>query len=263
MVKSIKTYGDSRIDYIIYNVASLFMKVGGPLAEVFESATRDLEHTEDVKLTRVVAGGLEAYISGEHVYCGSFDFFAENGLSVPADPEDEALLDDGAVSIMLLAIDGEVVAKLYVQYMFDRDFEVTIKQFSRLGICVGIKTFDPNITDEMLNRKIRLADYPIKVLRCRTIDDLSISSEHVDSGVVSKRSVKSMMQAYSLCEKVLHAMKSGIMLKILSMAFAFLIVALVLLFGVGGEICSYQVALYQILWVIPAVFITRLYVTKN
>lgn len=58
-------------------------------------------------------------------------------------------------------------------------------------------------------------------------------------------------------------MKSGIMLKILSMAFAFLIVALVLLFGVGGEICSYQVALYQILWVIPAVFITRLYVTKN
>lgn len=263
MVKSIKTYGDSRIDYIIYNVASLFMNVGGPLAEVFESATRDLEHTEDVKLTRVVAGGLEAYISGEHVYCGSFDFFAENGLSVPADPEDEALLDDGAVSIMLLAIDGEVVAKLYVQYMFDRDFEVTIKQFSRLGICVGIKTFDPNITDEMLNRKIRLADYPIKVLRCRTIDDLTVSSEHVDSGVVSKRSVKSMMQAYSLCEKVLHAMKSGIMLKILSMAFAFLIVALVLLFGVGGEICSYQVALYQILWVIPAVFITRLYVTKN
>lgn len=263
MVKSIKTYGDSRIDYIIYNVASLFMKVGGPLAEVFESATRDLEHTEDVKLTRVVAGGLEAYISGEHVYCGSFDFFAENGLSVPADPEDEALLDDGAVSIMLLAIDGEVVAKLYVQYMFDRDFEMTIKQFSRLGICVGIKTFDPNITDEMLNRKIRLADYPIKVLRCRTIDDLSVSSEHVDSGVVSKRSVKSMMQAYSLCERVLHAMKSGIMLKILSMAFAFLIVALVLLFGVGGEICSYQVALYQILWIIPAVFITRLYVTKN
>lgn len=54
-----------------------------------------------------------------------------------------------------------------------------------------------------------------------------------------------MMQAYSLCEKVLHAMKSGIMLKILSMAFAFLIVALVLLFGVGGEICSYQVALYR------------------
>ncbi len=32
--------------------------------------------------------------------------------------------------------------------------------------------------------------------------------------------------------------ESGIMLKILSMAFAFLIVALVLLFGVGGEICS-------------------------
>ena len=163
MVKSIKTYGDSRIDYIIYNVASLFMKVGGPLAEVFESATRDLEHTEDVEAyERLVAGGLEAYISGEHVYCGSFDFFAENGLSVPADPEDEALLDDGAVSIMLLAIDGEVVAKLYVQYMFDRDFEVTIKQFSRLGIWrLGIKTFDPNITDEMLNREnkaCRLSD---------------------------------------------------------------------------------------------------------
>ena len=51
------------------------------------------------------------------------------------------------------------------------------------------------------------------------------------------------------------------MLKILSMAFAFLIVALVLLFGVGGEICFYQVALYQILCD-SAVFITRLYKPK-
>ncbi len=172
MVKSIKTYGDSPIDYIISNVASLFMKVGGPLAQVFEAATRDLEHTDDVKLTSVVSGGLEAYIDGRHVYCGNADYFTDNGLPTPTDPEDEILRGQSSVSIMYLAIDGEVAAKLYIQYTLDRDFEVTIKQLSRLGICVGIKTFDPNITDLMLDRSISLADYPIKILRCRTIDDL-------------------------------------------------------------------------------------------
>ena len=174
MVKSSKTYGDSPIDYIISNVASLFMKVGGPLAQVFEAATRDLEHTDDVKLTSVVSGGLEAYIDGRHVYCGNADYFTDNGLPTPTDPEDEILRGQSSVSIMYLAIDGEVAAKLYIQYTLDRDFEVTIKQLSRLGICVGIKTFDPNITDLMLDRSISLADYPIKILRCRTIDDLDV-----------------------------------------------------------------------------------------
>ena len=263
MVKSIKTYGDSRIDYIIYNVASLFMAVGGPLAEVFESATKDLEHTEDVELTDVVQGGLEAYVSGEHVYCGTADYFVLNGLDVPYDPEDDALRGEGSVSIMLLAIGGKVVAKLYIQYMLDRDFEITLKQLSKLGICVGIKTFDPNITDVMLNSKVRLAEYPIKILRCRTAEDVAVSSAHTESGVVSRKSVKSMMYAYSLCEKVLHAMKTGVMLKVLSSAFALVIVALLLLFGVGESVYSWQVALYQLIWVVPTVFITKLYVSKN
>lgn len=263
MVKSIKTYGDSRIDYIIYNVASLFMAVGGPLAEVFESATKDLEHTEDVELTDVVQGGLEAYVSGEHVYCGTADYFIRNGLDVPYDPEDEALRGEGSVSIMLLAIGGKVVSKLYIQYMLDRDFEVTLKQLSKLGICVGIKTFDPNITDVMLNSKVRLAEYPIKILRCRTVEDVAVSSEHTESGVVSRKSVKSMMHAYSLCEKVLHAMKTGVMLKVLSTAFALVIIAFLLLIGVGESVYSWQIALYQLIWVVPTVLITKLYVSKN
>lgn len=263
MVKSIKTYGDSPIDYIISNVASLFMKVGGPLAQVFEAATRDLEHTDDVKLTSVVSGGLEAYIDGRHVYCGNADYFTDNGLPTPTDPEDEILRGQSSVSIMYLAIDGEVAAKLYIQYTLDRDFEVTIKQLSRLGICVGIKTFDPNITDLMLDRSISLADYPIKILRCRTIDDLAVSSEHTESGVASRRSVKSMMTAYSLCEKVLHAMKTGTMLKVLAMVFSFVIVALMILVKLSGSVSSWHAVLYQLAWMVPAVLITRIYVGKN
>ena len=263
MVKSIKTYGDSPLDYIISNVASLFMKVGGPLAQVFEAATHDLEHTDDVKLTSVVSGGLEAYIQGRHVYCGNIDYFTDNGLPTPSDPEDEILRGQSSVSIMYLAIDGEVAAKLYIQYTLDPDFEVTIKQLSKLGICVGIKTFDPNITDLMLDRSISLADYPIKILRCRTIDDLAVSSEHTESGVASRRSVKSMMTAYSLCEKVLHAMKTGTMLKVLAMVFSFVIVALMILVKLSGSVSSWHAVLYQLAWIVPAVLITKIYIGNN
>ena len=71
------------------------------------------------------------------------------------------------------------------------------------------------------------------------------------------------MYAYSLCEKVLHAMKTGVMLKVLSTAFALVIVALLLLFGVGESVYSWQIALYQLIWVVPTVLITKLYVSKK
>ena len=40
-------------DEIIYNVASSFIKVGGPLADVFSQATHDMGYSEDVELIEV------------------------------------------------------------------------------------------------------------------------------------------------------------------------------------------------------------------
>lgn len=263
VVKSIKTYGSGRIDDIIYNAASLFIKAGGPLSEVFEVATRDLEHSKNVEIFDAVSGGLEATVSEAHIYCGNADYMMEKGFNVPYDVEDDAVIADGSVSIMYMAKDGEICAKMYIQYVIDPDFETTLRQLCKMGMCVGIKTFDPNIDEQMLQEKLRTSNYRVKVLRCRTVDDLVVTKERLESGVVSKKSAKAMMQTYSLCDKVLHAMKTGVMIKTIAMVFSFVIVAFAIVAKAGGVIYSLYVALYQIVWMIPTVIISKLCVGRT
>lgn len=164
---------------------------------------------------------------------------------------------------MYMAKDGEICAKMYIQYVIDPDFETTLRQLCKMGMCVGIKTFDPNIDEQMLQEKLRTSNYRVKVLRCRTVDDLVVTKERLESGVVSKKSAKAMMQTYSLCDKVLHAMKTGVMIKTIAMVFSFVIVAFAIVAKAGGVIYSLYVALYQIVWMIPTVIISKLCVGRT
>ena len=261
-VKSIKVFGSNRIDYVLYNAASLFAAVGGPLSDVFDVATRDLGHSDEVEVIRAVEGGLEAYISGVHVFAGRADFLEENGIE-PAYEDDDAIMEnDGDINIMYLVLGGEVAAKIYVQYFIDPDFEMTLKQLYRIGMCVGIRTFDPNIDEAMLSRHIRTAKYPVRVLRCHTLADASETVERAESGIVSKNSPKSLLAAFSLCEKVLNTMKLGVLLKILSAVIGTVIIALVALFGDPSSFSSMYASIYQLFWLIITVMVSRLCVGR-
>ena len=259
-VKSIKVFGENRIDMVLYNAASVFKKIGGPLADVFDTATHDLGNSEDMEIIDIAKDGIESLIDGRHVYIGKASYVKAKGYVPTVEPEDDDLETSGEASIMYMVIDDDVAAKMYVQYTIDPDFEYALRSLYKAGICIGIKTLDPNVDDKLLGSKVKITKYPVRILRCNSLEEATTAQDEADSGVVSKNGPRSLLSAFVLCSKVLLANKTNITVKVLSVAFSVVLMAFFLIFGKIVAIPSLFVALYQIFWMVPVFLFSRFHV---
>lgn len=255
-LRSIKVFGSGRLDTAIYYMASVYSCIGGPLSDVLNVATADIGRAQDIDVISIDADGIETVIDGHHLYVGKADYLRHNGYLPVTDPEDEEI-EGGDISITFLVCDDEVIAKFYVRYRIDPEFEATLKSLYKSGICVGIKTVDPNINDEMLSTRIRLTKYPVRVLKYDDINDRSRGSDRTDSGIVSKKSVKALLRAFTLCDKTKHITKTNLMIASLTTISGIAITAAVAFLGSIAAVGSVYVALFQLFWLVPVYLISR------
>lgn len=260
-VRGIKVYGKNRIDRIIYTAASLFCRVGGPLCDVFEIATRDLGHSENVEIISIEDEGIEAAVDGSHTYVGTAAYIQSKGFTPIYDSPDYELSASGDTCIMFMASEGSLSAKMYIKYGIDPDFEDVLRQLYHSGMCVGIKTFDPNIDNALLSRYIKLSRYPVSILKCTSLDDISVTESSVDSGIISKKSAKALLKTLSLCERVKNTTKTNLVLKFTSVAIAAVIMVFFALKGNdAGSFSSNYVSLYQAFWIAATALISGLFI---
>ena len=255
-LRSIKVFGSGRLDNVIYYMASVYSCIGGPLSDVLNVATADLGRSDNVEVLSIDEDGIETLVDGRHIYAGKADYLRHNGYLPVTDPEDEEI-EGGDISIIFLVCDDEVVGKFYVRYRIDPEFEGTLKSLYKSGICVGIKTVDPNINDEMLSTRIRLTKYPVRVLKYDDINDRSRGSDRTDSGIVSKKSVKALLRAFTLCDKTKHIIKTNLMIAALTMIVGLIITAAATLIGSVGIISSVYASLFQLFWILPVYLISK------
>ncbi|MBQ7847901.1 MAG: hypothetical protein IJ344_06390 [Clostridia bacterium] len=264
-VRSLKLYGDTRIDHVLFGAASVFHRLGGPLDEVFGVATKESGYTDKVELLEVVCGGVEAAVDGELVCVGNGQFMRQKGLLSSIDPDDTALEMEGTISVMYLSIGSELAAKMYIEYVADKEVEGIMASLYKAGICIGIRTLDPNIDDRMFAMHADLSKYPVKVLR---MDGERRQScyDTLDSGVVSKKNVKSLLKTLSFCRRVLQVIRTNTVIKILSVLAGIGVSALILYMSYAGkiagvyEINSLWIVLYQLCWTLPALIISLIFV---
>ena len=256
-LRSVKVFGSGRIDTVIYNVASIYSVLGGPLSDVLNVATADLGRSEDTEILSVDNEGVEALVDGKHLYAGKADYLRKNGYVPVSDPDDEEIVSGGEISIMYLVCDDEVIAKLYIRYRIDPGFEVTVKRLYKSGICVGIKTVDPNINDEMLSTKIKLAKYPVRVLKYSDISGSRHGSDRTDSGIVSKKSAKALLSVFTLCDRIKHVTKTNIAVDIITMITGLAVCIATAVIGSVVSVPSLYVALFQLFWLIPVYLMSK------
>jgi len=165
-LKTVKTFGSSRIDQVIYDAKCVFVSLGGPLASVFSMATEiDVANGGPVEVLRIAENGLEVMLGGRHLLIGKGDFIREYQYEPINSREDEGLENSGDVTVMYMVANNEVVAKYYLQYHIDPDFDYTLTQLYKAGMCVGIRTIDPNISDFMLSTRVKISKFAVKVLK--------------------------------------------------------------------------------------------------
>lgn len=256
-LRSVKVFGSGRIDTVIYNVASIYSVLGGPLSDVLNVATADLGRSDNTEILSIDNEGVEALVDGKHLYAGKADYLRKNGYVPVSDPDDEDIVSGGEISIMYLVCDDEVIAKLYIRYRIDPGFEVTVKRLYKSGICVGIKTVDPNINDEMLSTKIKLAKYPVRVLKYSDISGSRRGSDRTDSGIVSKKSAKALLSVFTLCDRIKHVTKTNIAVDIITMITGLAICIATAVIGSVVSVPSLYVALFQLFWLIPVYLMSK------
>ncbi len=255
-VKSIKVYGAHRIDRVVFNAANIFRKYGGPLSQVFNMATLELGTTDEVYFGTIEQDGIEAMVGGTHIYMGKTDYLRRKGYEPGFDDEDEVIEGNGGICVMFMAIEDEVAAKFYVEYTIDPEFERILRTLYTSGVCISVRTYDPNIDDRMLQLLLRYGDYPVRAIKCRTEQSENLAKEHMDSAIISRRSSMDMLRAFMSCDRVLRVIKMGSAVKIAAMAAGMIVCGIVVALA-GTGVASGWAALFQLFWALPLLLVSK------
>ncbi len=259
-VQNIHICNNARIDRVFYYCASVFSYVGGPLQDVFELATQNVERSSRVKVFEAAEGFLSTQVDNVNITFGSREVLRGHGFEIN---EEEAANDEyfpEELEIMYIFREDKLVAKMYIQYVMDADMDVILKQFAGSGLYGCVRTFDPNISEKMIARKLNMKKVPLRVVRYANTADVTEYEEKVDSGLVTVSSPKSLLQVIPYCNSVLHTKKTNVALSVLSLLIGTAVLVLLFLTGSLGKQHSLFVALYQLVWLVPAYISARVFV---
>lgn len=167
--------------------------------------------------------------------------------------DDDATYVRKSDSIMYMAINNTIVAKIYVKYGINAEFDELLHSMHRAGVCVGIKTLDPNINNELLQKNIRYKQCPIAILGGGKPEEMNETAEKVGSGIVSVSSLHTFLKMFILCDRARHATRSNCIVHIAAVIMAMAAMFFLALTGGAEAYGSGSVVLFQLLWLLPSV----------
>jgi hypothetical protein len=179
----------------------------------------------------------------------------------PHDDGDEAY-ENAVGSIMYVVIDEKLAAKLYVKYSVNPLFDSLLKDMYRAGLCLGVKTLDPNINNDLINSAIKFKKCPVSVLRGNDPSDVAGEVERVDSGVVCNSTLHNFLKMFALCDKTRHITKCNVIVSIISVVLSFIIVSFLAVTGGLSGLGSIHAVAFQMFWLLPGWLISFLMMKK-
>lgn len=256
-ITSIKTYGSYPIDKLVTRLGMLFDYIEGPLKTVTAKMLDNIPKPDSIRLIDSAADGLYIAMDGCDYYLGKRSYMRHCRLDAPVDETDE-VYSKNVGSVMYMAINDAVVAKIYVKYGISGEFDELLRSMHKAGVCVGIKTLDPNINNELLQKNIKYKQCPVAVLKGGRPEEMNATEDKIDSGIVSTSSLHAFLKMFILCDRARHATKSNVIINIAAMVVAMFAVFFLSLTGEAQAYGSLTVMLFQLLWLLPSIVMSFL-----
>jgi len=256
----VKVYGNNRLDDVLHYLCALFAKLDLPAAEVFKSSVdwdQNKAAEANILIKDITELGICYQANGIDLFAGKPDYIENLGLRAPVDPDfDEQFLKSSG-SMMLLASENEVIAKIYLKYELTANFHDMLKNIKRLNSCVCVKTFDPNIDDELLHKLSNIKKFPLKVLKLKDEREVYKIEEKLESGIISRDSLKSMINALLIISRVNRTIRSNNFIH--GIAFFFnLALAAGLIFFAPISLSAWILLSVQAFWAVTTLFLSAL-----
>ena len=200
--KGLKLYDNNEIYRILYHTQAVFSKVGGPLKGVFEFATTEMTHSKNVEIKEISQEGISAIVDGRtSVLIGTGAFMRSRYIHPSYTAADLKIEEKGEESIMFIALNGVLGAKLYVTYQFSSEFERLARKLTARGIKIGIRSADPNVNNKWAKKYGEAKRYPISIVR-PTLKEMKPNEKSIESGIVSVKNVRALSEALMMCVKL-------------------------------------------------------------
>ena len=257
-VSSIRTYGENRIDKVIIYMARIFEKLEGPLSRVFANSVQGSnENIGEAQIIEHCKNGIRIKIDGKEILIGTSSFFKLFDIITPADNIDESFLQSLG-SIMYMSVDGELAAKFYIKYTLNVDFENILKSLYDSGICVGVKTLDPCINNQLICGNLKGTNYPISIIQKELEESETDVSDTTSGSIVTLTGIHSFLRGFISLDKLRSVYRSNTIVatgcSIISMA----ITAILTLSGSVSALGISYFIILQLLWCLPTVMFSFL-----
>lgn len=260
-VQNIRIYNNARIDRVLYYASSVFAEAGGPLADVFEVATIEIGRSDKSEILGADTGYLKASVDGVNIVFGSYAALTQKGFEISEETARDDVDFSDEMSIMYMFRENMLVAKMYIKYAIDSDIEATLKQFDDYGMYVCIRTYDPNIDEDMIESKLSgVKNPPIKVARYSDPSEAGGVSLRVDSGLVSCSSSKALLQLLPYCDKTVHTKRTCAALSVMSVIISIMLLAVFNMSDGLERMNSLYIMLYQLVWMIPSYLASKIFI---
>ena len=259
-VQRIKLYGDSALDRVLYQMAGVFSVVGGPLDGVFRSSTAEIGLPSHVRLLHTEGDGLAVMVDGREIRVGRGEYMLRQHIHVYYDPEDENILANGKTNVMYAAENGRLIAKFYIRYKMDADFEKDVEQLHKCGIRTILRTYDPNINEALIATISYTANFGIRVVKKTEEQQKDFAVARLNSGIVTKAATRNILRTLSACRRMCRLtsfLENGAML---IACVGMLLALFASVFGSIFAVPSFFFALYQLLFVGIVALVGKLYI---
>ncbi len=244
---NLQVYPGYKTEKILYYAASGFALVGGPLADVFDASTKDA--FQKSRKTKFVCAGrsfLCVKVDSETIIFADKYGMSAQGIDVGAEKE-----EDDDISIMYMACNGALCSKMYLKYKIDEEFVSIASFLNKNNVSIGIRTFDPNINNEMIRAQAQLKKSDIKVIRLTSEEETPTASARSEGKIVSKGLSKSLLKAIPVCKRIVNTRKVTRAFKIISSILGGVLIGLAifgkLVIGASVVIVGYYLALIAIM----------------
>ena len=260
-VKSLKLYADRKIENVMYYASSVYSKLGGPLATVFKQATLNSIISSDIEIREISKGGVSAMVDGKNIVIGRPAYMEAQCFETMSDAGDEDYEGQTNKRILYLACEQIIIAKFYVQYTTTSDFLYMVNRLARSGVGTSIRTADPCIDDGLLySNKMNPEQYPVKVIKGVLPEEKAKKISAKKGGIVSVGSTKDLIKTFLICDKIENVKKINFVLKTVASILGIAVMVLVLFTGNAAGMLSIFPALYQLFWLVPIYFVSRIYI---
>lgn len=243
-IQHFHVYNDFTLEKVLYYASNGFSLVGGSLAEVFDSAAN--ETIISSKRVRFLCSGrsyLCMKIDNEKVIFADKFGMTSQGIEVGNERESR----DGTV--MYIAVNSVLAAKLYIKYEIDDEFLRIARLLNKNGTGVGVRTFDPNLNNELIKKLSGFKKRDLRVIKLTTINEVAKPSVSKDACIVSKGLSRSLIKAIPVCKKIISTRKVLRAIKIIASIGGAVLMGL-WAFGKLSFGCSAHIVGYHLIFVI-------------